>query len=187
MMTRRLVWMVAGAVLALPMSAAAQDAMGEQGMRASHEEQLADFETMRDKFVSLAEAFPEDTWDWTPMEDVRSVRDVMALIVAEGYLFPRLWNVDPPEGVELGFEAEMERVTDMSRADVIAEMERAFEHLLASCRDLTLADQVAEANWFGQPVNVAGAIARVGGDMHEHLGQAIAYARTNHIVPPWSR
>jgi hypothetical protein len=24
-------------------------------------------------------------------------------------------------------------------------------------------------------------------DMHEHLGQLIAYARTNHVVPPWSR
>jgi hypothetical protein len=23
-------------------------------------------------------------------------------------------------------------------------------------------------------------------DMHEHLGQLIAYARTNHVVPPWS-
>jgi hypothetical protein len=23
-------------------------------------------------------------------------------------------------------------------------------------------------------------------DLHEHLGQLIAYARTNHIVPPWS-
>jgi uncharacterized damage-inducible protein DinB len=22
---------------------------------------------------------------------------------------------------------------------------------------------------------------------HEHLGQSIAYARTNHIVPPWSK
>jgi hypothetical protein len=27
----------------------------------------------------------------------------------------------------------------------------------------------------------------VGGDMHEHLGQLIAYARMNHIVPPWSK
>ena len=27
----------------------------------------------------------------------------------------------------------------------------------------------------------------VAGDMHEHLGQLIAYARMNRIVPPWSR
>jgi len=48
-------------------------------------------------------------------------------------------------------------------------------------------EEVANANWFGQPVNVAGAIARVGGDMHEHLGQSIAYARVNQIVPPWGQ
>jgi hypothetical protein len=27
----------------------------------------------------------------------------------------------------------------------------------------------------------------VAGDMHEHLGQLIAYARMNQIVPPWSQ
>jgi uncharacterized damage-inducible protein DinB len=24
-------------------------------------------------------------------------------------------------------------------------------------------------------------------DQHEHLGQSIAYARTNGVVPPWSK
>ncbi len=187
MTKRSWMWMIAGAVLALPMGGAAQGPMGEQGMRAWHEEQLTDFEAMRDKFLALAEAFPEDTWDWTPMDDVRSVRDVMALIVAEGYLFPVLWGVEAPEGVEEAFGAEMERVGAMSRADVIREIERAFEHLVTSTRDLTLAQQVSEGSWFGQPISVVGAIARASGDMHEHLGQAIAYAPTNHIVPPWSR
>jgi len=172
MTKRSWMWVIAGAVLALPMGGAAQGPMGEQGMRAWHEEQLTDFEAMRDKFLALAEAFPEDTWDWTPMDDVRSVRDVMALIVAEGYLFPVLWGVEAPDGVEEAFGAEMER---------------AFEHLITSTRELTLAQQVSEASWFGQPISVVGAIARAGGDMHEHLGQAIAYARTNHIVPLWSR
>lgn len=27
----------------------------------------------------------------------------------------------------------------------------------------------------------------VGGDLHEHLGQLIAYARMNQIAPPWSK
>jgi hypothetical protein len=30
-------------------------------------------------------------------------------------------------------------------------------------------------------------VLAVTGDMHEHLGEMIAYARTNHIVPPWSK
>ena len=27
----------------------------------------------------------------------------------------------------------------------------------------------------------------IGGDLHEHLGQLIAYARSNKVTPPWSK
>ena len=39
----------------------------------------------------------------------------------------------------------------------------------------------------GRDLSVADAALAIGGDLHEHLGQLIAYARTNHIVPPWSK
>ncbi len=31
-----------------------------------------------------------------------------------------------------------------------------------------------------------GALMLLLGDQHEHLGQSIAYARSNGVVPPWS-
>jgi len=40
---------------------------------------------------------------------------------------------------------------------------------------------------FGQERTTPDIILFVAGDMHEHLGQLIAYARTNEIVPPWSQ
>jgi len=40
---------------------------------------------------------------------------------------------------------------------------------------------------FGAERNSIDIALLVGGDMHEHLGQLIAYARMNHIVPPWSK
>lgn len=40
---------------------------------------------------------------------------------------------------------------------------------------------------FGQERSAVEAVMFVTGDMHEHLGQLIAYARTNRIVPPWSK
>ena len=197
MMMRRWSWAIVGTALALPMAACgapddgamAQDAMGGGGtdLVSWHESQVADFETMRDKFLGLAEAFPEETWDWRPMEGVRSVRDVMALMVAEGNLFPELWGATPPEGTASGFGAEMARVGEMSKSEIMAEMEKAFEHLIASCRNMTEADQNAEADWFGTKMSAAAVVSAAAGDMHEHLGQSIAYARTNHIVPPWSR
>jgi hypothetical protein len=37
------------------------------------------------------------------------------------------------------------------------------------------------------PLAVTDIALGIGGDLHEHLGQMIAYARMNHIVPPWSK
>ena len=122
-MTKRCTWMIAGALFVLPAAGVAQGG----GMQAWQEQTVADLEQMRDKFLSLPEAFPEELWDWTPLEGVRPVRDVMVLMVTEGHVF------------------------------------------------------------FGQATNGAGIVGHSVVDMHEHLGQTIAYARMNQIVPPWSR
>jgi len=39
----------------------------------------------------------------------------------------------------------------------------------------------------GQDMSASQTALAIGGDLHEHLGQLIAYARMNHIVPPWSK
>jgi uncharacterized damage-inducible protein DinB len=40
---------------------------------------------------------------------------------------------------------------------------------------------------FGRDMTKEGAVRFLFGDQHEHLGQSIAYARTNGVVPPWSK
>jgi hypothetical protein len=87
---------------------------------------VADIEQMRDKFVSLAEAFSDDTWDWAPMEGVRSVKDVMVLIAVEGNVFPGMWGASPPSGAASGFGPETARVAAMSKTGIIREMGRAL-------------------------------------------------------------
>ena len=39
---------------------------------------------------------------------------------------------------------------------------------------------------FGQEGTLQATLLLVVGDMHEPLGQAIAYARMNKVVPPWT-
>jgi uncharacterized damage-inducible protein DinB len=39
---------------------------------------------------------------------------------------------------------------------------------------------------FGQPASKRRMLILLVTHMHEHLGQSIAYARTNGVVPPWS-
>ena len=182
-MTKRCIWTLAGALFALPVAGAGQGG----GLQAWQDQTVADVEQMGDKFLSLADAFPEDMWDWAPMEGVRSVRDVMVLIVTEGHVFPGLWGADPPMGAASGFGAETARVAAMSKADLIAEMERSFNYMIASLRNMTTADITGKASWFGQATTGTGVVGHAVVDMHEHLGQSIAYARMNQIVPPWSR
>ena len=182
MMMKRCMLTIAVALLVLPAALTAQ----RGGMQAWQDEAVADLEQMRDKFLSLAEAFPEDTWDWTPMEGVRSVKDVMVLMVAEGHVFPAMWGADAPTGAADGFGAEMGRVAGMSKAGVIQEMERSLDYMVEAIRSMTAEDRGADASWFGTATTGAGVVTHALVDMHEHLGQSIAYARTNEIVPPWS-
>ena len=182
MMIKRWTSLIAVALLVLPAAGAAQ----RGAMQAWQDQTVADIEQMRDKFVSLAEAFPEDTWDWMPMEGTRSLRDVMVLMVAEGNLFPAMWGATPPSRAADGFGPEIGRVTGMSKAGVIQELERSLTYMVETVRSMTADDRGADASWFGQEMTGAGVVTHAIVDMHEHLGQAIAYARTNQIVPPWS-
>ena len=41
--------------------------------------------------------------------------------------------------------------------------------------------------FFGQDWTRQRAMVLTVTHLHEHLGQSIAYARMNHVVPPWSK
>jgi uncharacterized damage-inducible protein DinB len=48
-------------------------------------------------------------------------------------------------------------------------------------------DLQAPVKLFGRDMTKQGALMLILNDQHEHLGQSIAYARTNGAVPPWSK
>lgn len=155
--------------------------------RSLKDAQVADLRTMKGKFVGLAEAFPSDKYGWTPMEGVRSVKDVLVLLTTEGNGFPTQWGAQAPAGVNSDRNAERARLEGLSKVALTAELGKAFEHIIGVVEGMDDATRMREIRFFGQAVHIEGAILMATGDMHEHLGQLIAYARTNLIVPPWSR
>ncbi len=172
--------MAIAAALCLPSLTAAQTP-------SLQDSQVADIETMKDKFIGLAQEFDESQYDWRPMEGVRSVSDVFALIIAECHVFPAAWGHEPPAGAASGFGAEIRRAGALSRTEIISELGSAFDHLIGVVRGMDNTERVAGSDYFGRPMQIDANIVISMGDMHEHLGQLIAYARTNHVVPPWSR
>ena len=173
------------ALLVTVMATGPASAQGSaSGMRAQY---LADFETMQTKFKELADAMDADSYGWRPMEGVRSVSEVFMLIAAENYVVPSAWGATPPDGITPGFglfEELPANVTD--KTDVLAALDTSAAYLLDAVGSLSDAQMGETIRMFGQEGVLQESLLLVVGDMHEHLGQAIAYARMNEVVPPWT-
>jgi hypothetical protein len=74
-----------------------------------------------------------------------------------------------------------------TKAQVLDHLNKGFAHAKAQLEAIDNATLTAKRSVFGQQRSAAAIALFVGGDLHEHLGQLIAYARMNKIVPPWSK
>lgn len=145
---------------------------------------LADLDAMRGKFLGLAEAFPPDKYTWRPMEGVRSVSEVLMLIASEGYGFAPT-ALGGKAALSREEMAPLSKITD--KAQVIDHLTKGFAHAKQALEAIDPATLVGKRKVFGQERTTPELVLFVAGDMHEHLGQLIAYARMNRIVPPWSK
>ena len=172
--------------LAAPSPAHAQDAVSKDTAAAVKASFLMDLETLRGKFVGLAEAFPQDTYSWRPMEGVRSVSEVLMLAAMEGYSFiPSSFGA---KNADLGSREEMGKLRTLSdKAQVIEHINKGFAHAKKELEALDASTLTGKRKVMGRDLAVTDIALGIGGDLHEHLGQMIAYARMNHIVPPWSK
>ena len=81
--------------------------------------------------------------------------------------------------------APLSKITDKSQ--VIDHLTKGFAYAKQTIEAIDPATLTGKRQVMGQSRAMPDVVMAVGGDMHEHLGQLIAYARTNHIVPPWSK
>jgi DinB family protein len=172
--------------LVAPLPAHAQDVMTKESAATLKASFLADIDTVYGKFLGLAQAFPQDKYTWRPMEGVRSVSEVLMLAAMEGYSFiPNAFGGKP---AEIGSRDEVAKLRLLSdKAQVIDHLKKGLAHAKQQLEAIDPATLTAKRNVMGQSRSAADVALFVGGDLHEHLGQLIAYARMNHIVPPWSK
>ena len=95
-----------------------------------------------------------------------------------------IMQVAPPEGYTQDWFGSAEQVTD--KAEVVRHLRSAFAHLSSTLEGLTDEQLKTPVNVFGRDTNWTGAALLLVTHSHEHLGQAIAYARSNGVTPPWS-
>ena len=136
--------------------------------------------TLSDKFVGLARV-TAGKYDWKPGEGVRSVGDVFNLIVTEnGLLVETLTGAGGGPGGGRG--AQITEPVKMQEA-----LKTSYANLQKVIERLSDADLKAPVKLFGRDMTKEDAVRYLFADQHEHLGQSIAYARVNGVVPPWSK
>ncbi len=143
---------------------------------------LARVDTLAEKYVGLAETVPQDAYEWRPAEGVRSVSEVFLHVAGANFGLTRFFGTPPPEGMDLrGLQSS---TTD--RDEIVAKLRDSFAHLRGAVAKLSEAEAGGAQKMFGRDTTTEGAVWTALEHLSEHLGQSIAYARTNDVTPPWS-
>jgi uncharacterized damage-inducible protein DinB len=134
--------------------------------------------TLSNKFTALARVM-SGKYDWKPGQGVRSVGDVFNLIVKENHMLAGALSGTPSTGAKPTPITDPEKLQEALKASYV-DLQKAITGL--SDNDLQ-----APVKLFGEDMTKQGALMLILEDQHEHLGQSIAYARSNGVVPPWSK
>lgn len=147
-----------------------------------------DVEGVEKKMVDLAKALPDGAMAWRPMEGTRSSREVFMHIAGENYLLPSLMGTAIPAetGITDFKSAETYEKRDIKKDQIVADLEASFAHMKKAMAADT-GSLAGEVDFFGTKMSRQAAWMGTVTHLHEHLGQAIAYARSNKVVPPWSK
>jgi len=134
--------------------------------------------TLSKKFAGLAQVMA-GKYEWKPGQGVRSVGDVFNLIVEENGLLADALMGKTNTGAEPAPITDPGKMQDALKA--------SYANLQKVITGLSDNDLQTTVKLFGRDWTKQDALMHILEDQHEHLGQSIAYARSNGVVPPWSK
>lgn len=142
---------------------------------------LLELDDVESKIVSLAEAIPGKKYKWRPDKGVRSISEVFMHVGDVNYLLSSAVGVKIPEGMGRNMEKV---VTEKSK--VVDFLKGSFEHIRRVVIKIQDGELDKSMKLFGRETTTRGILFNAALHLHEHMGQSIAYARINKIVPPWT-
>ena len=143
---------------------------------------LLDLQGVQKKFVDLANAIPADKLTWRPSADSRSFAEVFLHVAGERYAILGLMGATAPEG----FDPKTFEKSTTDRAKIVDELNKSWDFAAKTINGMTNAEFAKLLPKLGPQANAGDVVYILVADAHEHLGQSIAYARENGIVPPWT-
>jgi uncharacterized damage-inducible protein DinB len=143
---------------------------------------LQDLDDMHKKFVALATAIPQEKYSYRPAEGVRSIGEVFLHISNANYSFPNAMGTPFPAN----FDPKTFEKSTTDKALIIDWLNKSFDSAHAAIAQMSNGDFNKPLPKLGPDANYGDVVYLLVTHAHEHLGQSIAYARVNGIVPPWT-
>lgn len=138
--------------------------------------------------LQLLDAVPQNKFNWRPAAGVRSVGEVFLHIAFANYgMIKMATGKEPPAdaGWEMNPAKWEKKATD--KAEIKKILEKSFAHVHEVLGAVLDSDLDKMVNMMGHEMTERSVLIILASHMNEHLGQEIAYARTNKIVPPWTK
>jgi uncharacterized damage-inducible protein DinB len=143
---------------------------------------LLDLEGINKKCVDLAQALPGDKFTWRPSPGTRSFAEVFLHVAGERYGILKMMGATPPAGFK---GREFEKSTT-EKDQIVQDLNQSWDFANKTITSMSNGDFAKPLPKLGQQANEGDVVYILVADAHEHLGQLIAYARQNGIVPPWT-
>jgi uncharacterized damage-inducible protein DinB len=145
------------------------------------ERAVVELKGVQKEIVALAQAMPQEKYTWRPADGVRSVSEVYLHLAAGNFGLTARAGVPPKTGFTFqGFEK-----STADKAQIVRQLNDSFEYAengISNLSDADLLKPVKSQNY----TNAGDLVLHIVAHAHEHLGQSIAYARMNGVVPPWT-
>jgi uncharacterized damage-inducible protein DinB len=144
---------------------------------------LPEFDLAAKQTLALAEAIPAEKYSWRPAQGVRSVSEVLVHIATtNGFLLGQA-GVKLESGPPIKLQGDLEK-TITAKSDVIALLRWSQDAVRTAYPTV---NRTKAVKFLSGDTTADGVLLRLLVHNHEHMGQMVAYARMNGIVPPWSQ
>jgi uncharacterized damage-inducible protein DinB len=176
---------IAASLIAPTLSFANSHMEGVTGVRKDF---IASLDDAGGKLMELAAAVPQGKYNWKPGKGVRTTAEVYMHVAAANFGIPVFMGVMPPASTGLTMEnfPTWEKTTT-DRAKIGGLLKDSFDHIRKVIADTPDSDLDTEVTMFGSmKMSKRAALLIIVNHAHEHLGQSIAYARSNGVTPPWT-
>ena len=142
-----------------------------------------EFEVAASQLSALAEATPPDKFAFRPAPGVRSTGEVYMHVAVGNYWLLSQAGVKPggqhwPDKIPPDAEKKI-----TAKPDVVRWLRDSLAAVRASHGSV---DGSKKVKFLGSDVAASSILLRILVHKHEHMGQAIAYARMSGVTPPWS-